>query len=83
MRLVFAGFAISTLLACKSDAQKCVSSTFEENIPICERACEAKDAKACEQLGYINELYRHVPEAKSAYRKACDLGDSDACARVK
>ena len=69
--------------ACKSDAQKCQASTFEENIPICQRACDANDAKSCDRLGYIHMLYRHNAEAKTAYQKACDLGYGDSCAWVK
>lgn len=80
LALAALAFAIG---GCKSEAQKCHAASFEEDIPLCERACEKDDALSCDRLGYINQLYRHNAEAKKAYEKACKLGNAESCAYVR
>jgi hypothetical protein len=52
-----------------------------------EKACGAKDANACENLGWIyTENKVHEPDPKKAFdyfTKACKLNDDDACKALK
>ncbi len=86
MRTMRRTLALAVLLlatACKSESQKCQAASFEEDIPLCERACDKDDALSCDRLGYINMLYRHNAEATKAYSKACKLGNAESCAYIK
>ena len=75
--------AIVLVLGCKSEKEKCLGSTMEENIPVCQAACEKDDADACHRAGYINTLYKKPKEAQTFFKKACKLGRKESCEYVR
>lgn len=56
---------------------------YKKAIEIYKTLCEAKEAKACANLGLIYRNAKGVNEdanlAKQYYKKACDAGDTEAC----
>jgi hypothetical protein len=83
MKSLIAFAVLAVFCGCKSETQKCQAGSFEEDIPRCQTLCDKDDAVACDHLGYLQMLYRHDEAAKTAYSKACKLGNQESCAYVK
>jgi TPR repeat protein len=48
-----------------------------------DKGCKQGEKYGCVNLGRTFQKKGNKPEAKAAYKKACELGDAEACAKFK